>query len=154
MVVVRPLPEKVNGETLTWAPKGGLRKKADDPSLLNHHDILYRIGGFEPERGVECAGHRAYYLTGPGVLLNQALIAYGLKFLTRMTPEGKQYKAIQPPYFMNKTAMSRVAQLEEYDEALYHVTGEGEADSKYLIATSEQPICCFHANEDIQAKVF
>lgn len=53
---------------------------------------------------------------------------------------------------MNKSAMSRVAQLEDYDEALYHVTGESTADSKYLIATSEQPICCFHANEDLQTK--
>ena len=153
LVVVRPVPEKVNGETLTWAPKGGIRKRADDPTLLSHHDILYRIGGYEPDRGVACAGHRAYYLTGPGVLLNQALIAYGLKFLTRMTPEGKRYTAVQPPYFMNKSAMSLVAQLEEYDEALYHVTGEGISDSKYLIATSEQPICLFHANEDLQPKV-
>ena len=153
MVVVRPLPSKLNGETLTWAPKGGLRKQADDSTLLNHHDILYRIGGYEPDRGVACAGHRAYYLTGPGVLLNQALIAYGLKFLTRMTPEGKRYTAVQPPYFMNKSAMSLVAQLEEYDEALYHVTGEGVSDSKYLIATSEQPICLYHANEDLQPNV-
>ena len=47
--------------------------------------------------------------------------------------------------------MGGVAQLEDYNETLYHVTGatgeKGEEDSKYLIATSEQPICGFHMNE-------
>jgi len=35
--------------------------------------------------------------------------------------------------------MGQCAQLEEFDEALYHVSGEGE--DKYLIATSEQTLC-------------
>ena len=34
--------------------------------------------------------------------------------------------------------MSRVAQLEDYDEALYHVTGESTADSKNIISTNSQ----------------
>ncbi len=42
--------------------------------------------------------------------------------------------------------MAKTAQLEEFDEALYGVAGE-EGDAKYLIATSEQPISAFHANE-------
>ena len=44
---------------------------------------------------------------------------------------------------MKKSVMAGVAQLEEFDEALYKVTGDGDGD-KYLIATSEQPICGFH----------
>lgn len=50
--------------------------------------------------------------------------------------------------------MAKTAQLEEFDEALYNIAGgvgadgkENEDNSKYLIATSEQPISCFHANE-------
>jgi hypothetical protein len=43
-----------------------------------------------------------------------------------------------------------VAQLEQFDEELYKVTGDGE--DKYLIATSEQPICGFHANEWMDEK--
>ena len=39
--------------------------------LLNHHDLLWRIGGYEPERGVNVAGHRGYFLRDVGVLLNQ-----------------------------------------------------------------------------------
>lgn len=62
---------------------------------LHHHEILAMIDGYEPERGSAIAGHRAYFLKGCGVLLNQALIQYGLSFLMK-----KGYTPIQPPFFM------------------------------------------------------
>lgn len=74
------------------------------------------IGGYDPDRGANVAGHRGYYLTGPGLALNQALIAYGLSFLRK-----KEYKMVQTPYMMNKDIMAKVAQLSEFDEALYKV---------------------------------
>jgi seryl-tRNA synthetase len=110
--------------------------------LLHHHELLHMIDGYEAERGVNVAGHRAYFLKGVGLLLNQALINFGLTFLMN-----KDYTPLQPPYFMNKEAMAGVAQLEDFDEQLYKVTGSGDDDEKYLIATSEQPICVFHRNE-------
>ena len=48
---------------------------------------------------------------------------------------------------MNKNVMAGVAQLEQFDEELYHVKGEKDDEGKYLIATSEQPICAYHKNE-------
>lgn len=51
------------------------------PDLKHHHELLYMIGGYDPEVGAKVAGHRGYYLTGWGALLNQALIQYGLRFL-------------------------------------------------------------------------
>ena len=64
----------------------------------------------------------------------------------------QDYTLIQPPYFMRKNVMAGVAQLSEFDEALYHVSGGDETETgadkeKYLIATSEQPICGFHKGE-------
>ena len=110
-------------------------------AFLHHHEVLWRIGGYEPEAGAKVAGHRGYFLTDMGLLLNQALINYGIAFLrARESP----YKVMQPPYFMNKDIMAGVAQLEQFDEELYHVKGD---DEKYLIATSEQPICGYHQNE-------
>lgn len=117
----------------------------DPEGLLNHHDILWRIGGYEPERGVGVAGHRGYFLTGPGVMLNQAFINYGIAFLRK-----REYTALQPPYMMKKDVMSGVAQLEQFDEELYKVSGDG--DDKYLIATSEQPICAYHKDDWIPEK--
>lgn len=117
----------------------------DPIGLLNHHDLLWRIGGYEPERGVGVAGHRAYFLRDVGVLLNQAFINYGITFLRQ-----RKYTVLQPPYFMKKDVMAGVAQLEQFDEELYKVGGDG--DDKYLIATSEQPICGYHMNEWIEEK--
>ncbi|KAH8683096.1 hypothetical protein BGZ60DRAFT_467454 [Tricladium varicosporioides] len=44
------------------------------------------------------------------------------------------------------------AQLEQFDEELYKVLDGEEEKDKYLIATSEQPISAFHADEWLQPK--
>ena len=99
--------------------------RAGGEGLLYHHDLLHRIDGYEPEKGVQVAGHRAYFLKGMGVMLNQALINYGQSFLMK-----RKFTLLQPPYFMSKDCMAGVAQLEDFDEQLYKVIGE---DEKYLI---------------------
>ncbi len=66
--------------------------------------------------GAKVAGHRGYFFINDGVMLNQALISYGLDFLRK-----KGYNAIQPPFIMNKEPMSKTAQLEQFDEELYKV---------------------------------
>ena len=100
--------------------------------LLHHHELLAMIDGYEPERGVGVAGHRAYFLKGFGVLLNQALINYGLSFLLR-----RAYTPMQPPFFMNKEAMAGIAQLEDFDEQLYKVhCGSGEKTPAALKAAN------------------
>jgi len=45
-----------------------------------------------------------------------------------------------------------VSQLEQFDEELYKVSGGPDGEDKYLIATSEQPICGYHANEWLEEK--
>ena len=128
--------EDDNALVSTW---GERRASA---GLLSHHNVLWRVSGYEPDRGVKVAGHRGYFLTGPAVMLNQALIQYALRFL-----EERGYMAVQPPYFMNKKVMAGVAQLSQFDEELYHVTGSDGDEEKYLIATSEQPLCAFHLGD-------
>ncbi|CEP02844.1 serine--tRNA ligase [Plasmodiophora brassicae] len=125
------------------------QRRAREPWMQHHHELLYRIKGYEWEAGVDVAGHRAYFLTGPGVLLNQALISYGLAFLMK-----KGYTPVQPPFFMNQDVMAQTAQLEEFHEALYKVVEhDGDTEgNKYLIATSEQPISALHRNKWLTAK--
>ena len=52
---------------------------------------------------------------------------------------------------MNKDVMSGIAQLDDFDEQLYKVSGKtddpGGESEKYLIATSEQPICAYHKGD-------
>ena len=134
-----------NAVLRTWAPEG---VKVEKRKCLSHHDVLLAINGYDPARGVKVAGHRGYCLKKHGLFLNQALINYGLHFL-----DEKGYDPCQPPYFMLRDQMAKTAQLEQFDEELYKVSGDGENDSdKYLIATSEQPISAMHAGEWLQDK--
>ena len=57
------------------------------------------------------------------------------------------YTVLQTPLFMNQDIMAKTAQLSDFDEQLYKVTGSAGDEPKYLIATSEQPISGYHLNE-------
>jgi len=119
---------------------------------LTHDDLLWRIGGYDPERGSKVAGGRGYFLRDVGVLLNQALINFAIAFL-----QDRGYSPIQVPFFMKKDLMAGIAQLADFDDQLYKVstgrmgTAEDPAD-KYLIATSEQPLCAFHCKEVLEER--
>ncbi|KAN0072545.1 hypothetical protein V8E54_009474 [Elaphomyces granulatus] len=128
-----------------WAPNDIPVEKG---TCLSHHEVLTRLDGYDPERGVKIVGHRGYCLTGYGLFLNLALINYGLEFLW-----GKGYKPNQPPQFMLRDAMAKTAQLEQFDEELYKVTeSDDKSTDKYLIATSEQPLSALHEGEWLQEK--
>ncbi|CAK9328368.1 unnamed protein product [Citrullus colocynthis] len=115
-------------------------EKLMKPNLKNHVDLVELLELADTKRGSEIAGGRGYYLVGAGMRLNQALINYGIDFL-----EKRGYTPLQTPFFMRKDIMARCAQLAQFDEELYKVTGEG--DDKYLIATAEQALCAYHLEE-------
>ncbi|RVX69505.1 hypothetical protein B0A52_06569 [Exophiala mesophila] len=136
--------EDFNEVVAQWAPEGVTVEKRD---VLSHHEVMTRAEVYDGERGVKLVGHRGYFLRKWGVLLNQALINYGLHFLY-----GKDYDPIQPPYFMKAEYMGKTAQLEQFDEELYKVVEGGGAEDKYLIATSEQPLSAMFADEWLTEK--
>lgn len=99
----------------------------------SHVDLICMIDGVDSERGtavsgkreilqliiiyvVICLGGRGYYLTGPAVFLEQALIQFALRRLLK-----KSYKPLYTPFFMRKEIMQEVAQLSQFDEELYKV---------------------------------
>jgi seryl-tRNA synthetase len=149
VVDLYPMPDDAGVSVSLPCPLKDLVYSRPPTLPLTHDDLLWRIGGYEPTRGQNVAGHRAYFLTNAGVLLNQALINYGIAFLS-----ARGYDILQPPFMMNKAVMADIAQLGDFDEQLYKVSGKtDEEDSeKYLIATSEQPICAYHANEWLDPK--
>lgn len=134
--------EEDNRIERVW-PESGERPSAPGKGLT-HVDLLHMIDGVEYARGVAAAGNRGYFLKGPGVILNMALIQYALRFLS-----DRGYTAVQPPYFMEKEQMAKCAQLDDFDDQLYKVSGDGD---KYLIATSEQPLCVYHVDEWIEER--
>ncbi|XP_037087453.1 probable serine--tRNA ligase, cytoplasmic [Pollicipes pollicipes] len=115
----------------------------------SHVDLIHMIDGMDGERGAAVSGARGYYLTGPAVFLEQAIVQLALRMLLE-----KGFKPLYTPFFMRKEIMQEVAQLSQFDDELYKVVGKGSergddasVDEKYLIATSEQPIAAFHRDE-------
>jgi seryl-tRNA synthetase len=115
----------------------------------SHVDLIVMVDGVDLDRGSKVAGNRGYFLKGPLVFLEQAIIQYAMKKLNN-----RDYEIISTPFFMNKSMMQKVAQLSQFDEELYKVIGKGSEiegdtsiDEKYLIATSEQPIAAYHYDE-------
>ena len=74
------------------------------------------IDGVDMQRGTSVAGNRCYYLKGPLVFLEQALIQYSLSILAE-----KEFVPLYTPFFMKKEVMQEVAQLSDFDEMLYKV---------------------------------
>jgi len=116
----------------------------------SHVDLIHMIDGMNSDKGAVVSGGRGYFLTGPAVFLEHALIQFALHELHK-----KGYTPLYTPFFMRKEVMQEVAQLSQFDEELYKVVGKGSekadenapADEKYLIATSEQPIAAYHRDE-------
>ena len=117
-------------------------------NILPHYELIKMIDGVDTKVGCKIAGNRGYYLKGPCVYLAQALQQFALSLL-----DEKDFVAIQTPYFMNEDVMAKVAQLTQFDEELYKVVCTNDDDNtnttKYLIATSEQPLTALHAGEKI-----
>ncbi|KAJ8301414.1 hypothetical protein KUTeg_020401 [Tegillarca granosa] len=115
----------------------------------SHVDLVVMVDGMDGERGASVSGGRGYFLKGPLVFLEQALINLAM---TKLYAKG--YTPLYTPFFMRKEVMQEVAQLSQFDEELYKVVGKGSekaeenaVEEKYLIATSEQPIAAFHRDE-------
>ncbi|XP_026191612.1 serine--tRNA ligase [Cyclospora cayetanensis] len=153
--------ETNNKVVRTWGTPNKV-KIDGTPGKMHHHEVLQRLHGVDFKKGVEVAGHRGYYLKGPGVMLNYALIQYGLNFLMK-----KGYQPVQPPFFMRKSVMGAAAELRDFEETLYKIPHEAghqqqqktkqqqqdaERDDMFLIATSEQPLCALHMHERVEEK--
>ena len=83
-----------------WGALPDIEVDGKTPGKLHHHEIMDLLNIVELERGAKVAGHRAYYLKGMGVMLNQALIGYGLSTLSKA-----EYTPLQPPFFMKSSIM-------------------------------------------------
>ncbi|RAL60191.1 hypothetical protein DID88_000813 [Monilinia fructigena] len=103
------------------------RATVEKKDVLSHHEVLTRLDGYDPERGVKVVGHRELFLKEMGCLL-------------------------EPGFDQLRNTWQKTAQLEQFDEELYKVVDGDAQNDKYLIATSEQPISAFHADEWLTAK--
>lgn len=107
-----------------------------------HDELGKNLDLIDVEKGAEVAGTGFYYLKKEAVLLEFALIQYGLKilqdanFVPVVTPEVVRKKAAEGAGF--------VPRREEPD--IYKI----ESEDLYLIATAEIPLTAYHMNETLK----
>jgi len=109
----------------------------------NHLEIVENLGLIDTERGAKVAGHGFYYLKGPLVLLDFAITAFAIDFMTK-----QGYQLVEPPFMMLKRPYIGATDLEFFEDQLYKVEGE----ELYMIATAEHPLAALFMDEVIEQK--
>lgn len=119
------------------------KKKEKTFELKSHGDLIVERGLANLEKASEVSGARFYYMKGGLAELMFALTNYAIDVLIE---EG--YTLMRTPYMLREPYMKKAAELGDFKESLYKIEGE----ELYLIATSEQSLAVFHADEVIDEK--
>jgi seryl-tRNA synthetase len=107
----------------------------------SHIDLALNLDIVDIERAGKVAGARFYFFKGAGVLLDYALMNFGMELLAN-----KGYTLIEPPYLMKREPYEGVTSLGDFADVLYKV----ENEDLYLIATSEHPMAAMYMGEVIK----
>src|SRR5919109_1172244 len=114
------------------------------PNLAKDHiDIAASLGLIDLERAAKISGARFYFLKDQLVKLNQALLNFGLDYLSSIG-----HTLMQPPYMIRKEAMEGAVILGDFEQVIYKIDGE----DLYLIGTSEHATVSMHMNEILDGK--
>jgi seryl-tRNA synthetase len=131
-------------------PPGGeddfvvLRTVGDPPALTDpkdHLELGERLGAIDTERGAKVSGSRFYFLTGPGALLQLAM----LQLAVQQAVENGFTPSITPS-LVKPEAMEGTGFLGAHASEVYRL----EADDLYLVGTSEVPLAAYHAGEILE----
>jgi seryl-tRNA synthetase len=130
------------------APPGGeddyvvLEQIGDVPTydfpVRDHLDVGGLLGAIDTERGAKVSGARFAFLTGPGALLELALVnlAMGQAVEAGFTP-------VIAPALVRPEAMEGTGFLGAHAAEVYKLEG----DDLYLVGTSEVPLAAYHSGE-------
>lgn len=115
---------------------------AESIKVRDHLEIGEAIGAIDMERGAKVSGSRFYFLTGPGALLEFALIQHSL---AKALEWG--FTPMIPPALVKPSAMEGTGFLGQAAEDVYHL----ERDDLYLVGTAEVPLAAYHSDEILDA---
>ena len=112
--------------------------KAEGFEPKDHVELGKLLKAIDTERGAKVAGSRSYYLTGPGAMLEFALVNYAISSAVKAG-----FIPVIPPVLVNPAAMEGTGFLGQAAENVYHL----EEDDVYLVGTSEVPLAAYHMDE-------
>ena len=102
-----------------------------DFPVKSHVELAEQLGIADFDASARVAGNGFFYLLGDLARLNQALISFGIQFMTE-----KGYTLVEPPLMTSFRVLSGTTPLHEIEEQAYKIQDE----DAYLIATSEFPL--------------
>jgi seryl-tRNA synthetase len=112
-------------------------------SPKDHIDIATSLDLIDLERAAKISGARFYFLKNELVKMNQALLNFGLDYLSY-----SGYTLTQPPYMIRRDAMEGAIILGDFEQVIYKVDGE----DLYMIGTSEHAVVSMHMDEILEGK--
>ncbi len=122
----------------TWG-----KPRKNEEWMLPHADLVTMFDLVDTDKASEISASRFYYLKGDFVLLEQALLRYGLDKLIK-----KGFIPLNPPYMIRKETIQGATDAYKFGEDIYKIEGE----DLYLIATAEHGIIGYHKNDVLQEK--
>ena len=107
----------------------------------DHVELGKLLKAIDTERGAKVAGSRSYYLTGPGAMLEFALVNFAISSAVKAG-----FIPVIPPVLVNSSAMEGTGFLGQAAENVYHL----KEDDIYLVGTSEVPLAAYHMDEIVE----
>ena len=148
LLVIPNIPDKTVPYGKDESDNVEIRRWGEFPNFKfrpkDHIDLGLKLDYIDMERAAKVAGSRFYYLKGNLVLLNFALIKFGLDFMRK-----KGFTIVQTPYMLRRDIVAGCVALSDFKDAIYKVEGE----DLYLLATSEHSIAGLHKDEILGGKI-
>jgi seryl-tRNA synthetase len=113
-----------------------------DFAVKDHLDLGIALDMIDMERGAKVSGSRFAYLKGDLVLLQFALVRYGLDIIG-----AKGFRPVIPPVLVREEAMFGTGFFPT-DRAQVYETVDGDC----LVGTSEVPLAAMHMQEFLEAE--
>jgi len=136
---------------LADVPEGGeensvvLRHVGEPPAfdfaVKDHLDLGVALDMIDMERAARASGSRFAYLKGDLVLLQFALVRYGLDIVA-----DKGFRPVVPPVLVREEAMYGTGFFPTDEQQIYRTT-----DGDCLVGTSEVPLAALHMEEYVDA---
>lgn len=106
-----------------------------------HWDLGPQLGIIDFDRGVKLAGSRFYVLSGPGALLQRALIFWMVDLHIR-----QGYLEKYPPFMVREDILYAAGQLPKFKENLYR----DHEEDLWMVPTAEVPLTGLHLGEILE----
>jgi seryl-tRNA synthetase len=114
-----------------------------DFAARDHVELGEMLGVFDSERATKTSGSRFVYLTGPGVILELALVRFTIDFLME-----RGFTPVIPPVPVRRHAMYGTGFFPADEHEFYSI----ERDELFLTGTSEVALAAMHSDEILVAE--